>query len=489
MSTPTDTSRRSRGPGWRGVRARTTVAATAVVAIVFAVGGVLLTLALRASLMDAAETTAENRAEEIADAWDRGEQGEQSGDRSDDEDDDEDEFAWQVHDGGTMIASSGPGGAGLPRSGDTTRIDGERYVLARETTDDGPRVVVAASLDDADESVAALVPLLAVSLPLAVLLVAATTWVAAGRALRPVEAIRARTAGIGAGALDQRVPVPRTHDEVARLAVTMNAMLDRLETSSRRQQQFVSDTSHELRSPLASLRQTAEVARTHPDAIPAHEVTEIVLDETARMQHLVEQMLVLTRTEEGAASRPRAELDVDDLLLTEASRLRRERPDLGVDTAGVHPLRVVGDAAALAQVVRNLVDNAARHARSTVVLAGAAAGDQVIFEVADDGRGIAVEDRERVFDRFVRLDEARSADSGGSGLGLAIVAEVARAHGGDAWVESTSDGGARFRVRLPAHLNDPSDAFSEGSASSSHSGITRRAHRPRTTADDEGAPS
>lgn len=167
------------------------------------------------------------------------------------------------------------------------------------------------------------------------------------------------------------------------------------------------------------------------------------------MQHLVEQMLVLTRTDEGAATRPRSEVDLDDLVLAEAARVRRERPDLSVDTSALVPMRVVGDAPALAQVVRNLVDNAARHARSTLRLGGAATPAWVALSVADDGSGVGVKDRERVFERFVRLDEARARDDGGSGLGLAIVREVAQAHGGSAGVEESEDGGARFVVRLP----------------------------------------
>lgn len=458
-----------RGGRSPGVRARTTAAATLVVALAFAVGAVALVLALGASLRGAAESSAESRAEEIADVIERGgpealatDDSGDSGDSGEDEDDVAD-LAWQVTRGDSLVAASGTGGLTVPRRDGRAELDEDPYVVVTETADapDGTEhvVAVAVSLEEADDSVAALWPLLAVGIPLAVLVVAATTWVAAGRALRPVEAIRTRVAGIGAEALDQRVPVPSSRDEVARLAVTMNAMLERLESSSRRQQQFVSDTSHELRSPLASLRQTAEVARAHPDALEDGELTEAVLEETARMQHLVEQMLVLTRTQEGAAQRRRSEVDLDDLLLTEARRVRRERPDLVVDTSGVAPGRAFGDEPALAQVVRNLVDNAVRHTRTRLDLTcGPGPDGDLLVGVADDGAGVAPADRDRVFERFVRLDEARSRDAGGSGLGLAIVREIARSHGGDAWVvdraagggEVPVDGGAQFVVRLPA---------------------------------------
>ncbi|MDR6175969.1 signal transduction histidine kinase [Nocardioides zeae] len=446
--------------GRAGVRVRTTVAATVVVAIAFALGGLLLALALGRSLSDQAASTAEQRAEEIAAQVERSGPGvldpgaDDPEPTDDDEDDDVEDVTWQVTTGDSLVASSGTGGRSLPRSEGTTRLDGDRYTVAVEDVEhEGTRydVAVAVSLDDASDSVTALVPLLAVGLPVAVLLVGATTWVVTGRALRPVEAIRAQVASIGGDDLAARVPVPPSRDEVARLATTMNGMLERLEHSAEQQRRFVSDTSHELRSPLAGLRQTAEVARSHPAAIDQAELTEAVLEETARMQHLVEQMLVLTRTAEGGGGRRQGDVDLDDLLLAEATRLRRLRPDLAVDSSRVVPARAHGDGPALAQVVRNLADNAARHAAGTVRLSledGASGHVDVVVE--DDGSGVPADDRERVFERFVRLDEARARDDGGSGLGLAIVREVARAHGGDARVEAGDLGGARFVVRLPA---------------------------------------
>lgn len=443
-----------------GVRLRTTLVAAGVVALAFVIGGVALVIAVRASLEGAAASSAEDRAEVIASTI--GTDGVASlpvADRGgEDDDDDVADLAWQVADAnGDAVASSGAGGRDLPRASGVVRLDDDRFVARTEAAraPDGERylVTVAVTLEDAEDSVEALVPVLGVGVPLAVLVVAATTWVVVGRAFAPVRRIRSQVERIGAADLHQRVPVPEAQDEIAGLARTMNAMLDRLEDSAVRQRRFVSDTSHELRSPLAGLRQTAEVARTHPAAVDREELVDTVLEETARLQHLVDQMLVLTRTSEGAAVR-RAEVDLDDLVLAEASRLRRLRPDLQVEVRGVGAARLIGDAAAWGQLVRNLADNAGRHAAGVVRFAltessGSSESSRIELTVEDDGEGIAPADRGRVFERFVRLDEARSRDAGGSGLGLAIVREVARAHGGDASVGESELGGACFRVAVP----------------------------------------
>jgi signal transduction histidine kinase len=223
-------------------------------------------------------------------------------------------------------------------------------------------------------------------------------------------------------------------------------MLARLEAARVRQRQFVGDASHELRSPLASIRQTAEVAKAHPAALPEGELADAVLEEGARMQRLVEQLLLLTRTDEGAVAVAPKDVDLDDLVLDEA---RRARDGVEVDTSSVWPARVRGDGPALAQVVRNLLDNAVRHARSRVVLALREVDDAVELVVEDDGPGVPADQRERIFERFVRLDEARARDAGGSGLGLAIVQEIVRVHGGSVAASASPLGGARFVVRLP----------------------------------------
>jgi signal transduction histidine kinase len=306
---------------------------------------------------------------------------------------------------------------------------------------------VAASLEEVADSTAALATPLLVGLPLLLLLVGGTTWVVASRALAPVERIRREVELITGDRLDRRVPEPGSRDEIGRLARTMNQMLGRLERSRERQQQFVADASHELRSPLAGIRQTAEVARAHPGALPEGELAEAVLEESGRLQRLVEQLLLLTRADEGVVARTQQDVDLDDLALAEAGRV--VRPGLAVDTTRVAAGRVRGDRTALAQVVRNLLDNAARHAERRVAVTVREDGGVVELVVEDDGAGIPEDQRRRVFERFVRLDEARARDTGGSGLGLAIVEEIVTASGGTVETSTSALGGARFVVRLP----------------------------------------
>jgi signal transduction histidine kinase len=283
--------------------------------------------------------------------------------------------------------------------------------------------------------------------PVLVLVVGSVTWWITGRALGPVESIRAEVESISAIDLHRRVPEPETGDEVARLATTMNRMLSRLEASQARQRRFVSDAAHELRSPVASIRQHVEVAIEHPDHASLGDLAEVVHRENLRVERLVDDLLLLARLDEAA---PRAEeqVDLDDLVLAEAARLGAGNA-LTVETGGISAARVVGSPIELGRVVRNLADNAARHARGTVVFTLRDEGDRVVLTVDDDGPGIEPHDRARVFDRFVRLDDARSRDGGGAGLGLAIVRAVAQAYGGTASVGESRLGGASVEVGLP----------------------------------------
>ena len=440
--------------GRASVRVRTTVAAVLVVAVALVLGAFVLVALVRDSLGDGLETTAGQRASTIADQIDASglpaEPREDPGDDSD-ELDDPDDLVWQVSDAdGTVVRTSQPLSRPLPtKDSDAASIPGGEHDYVVVTEDAGEYVVsVAVSLEEVDDSTSALVPPLLVGLPLLLLLVGGTTWLVTGRALAPVERIRREVEQVTGDRLDRRVPEPASRDEIHRLALTMNDMLERLERSSERQRQFVADASHELRSPLAALRQTAEVARAHPGALPEGELETAVLEEGERMQRLVEQLLLLSRADEGVVLRSPRDVDLDDLVLTETGRIRRA--DLAVDVSGVGAGRVRGDESSLSQVVRNLVDNAGRHARSQVAVSVHERAGTVELVVEDDGPGVPGEERTRVFDRFVRLDAARSRDAGGSGLGLAIVAEIVRVHGGSASVESSDLGGARFVVRLPA---------------------------------------
>jgi signal transduction histidine kinase len=278
--------------------------------------------------------------------------------------------------------------------------------------------------------------------------VALATWFAVGRALAPVEAIRREVDKISAAQLNRRVPQPKAHDEIGRLAATMNRMLERLEGARNSQRRFVSDASHELRSPITTIRQHAEVTLAHPDRMTAQELADVVLAEQQRMQSLVEDLLLLARADEHVPL-SREPVDLDDLAFEEGHRLR-STTSKRVDTSGVGVARVQGDADALRRVVRNLGENAARHASSRADIALADLGHDVVLTVDDDGPGIPESERERVLQRFVRLDEARSRDDGGSGLGLSIVDEVVRAHGGSMSITQSPLGGARIQVTLPA---------------------------------------
>lgn len=309
----------------------------------------------------------------------------------------------------------------------------------------GIDVIVSASAEGIELSVDRVRTALWATVPIAMLLTGLITWMLAGRALRPVRLITAQTGRIRAGTLHERVPVPRSRDEVAGLASEMNDMLDRLQRDDRRRRQFVADASHELRSPIAAIHTQAEVALAEsPDGSSA-ELASGVLAEAQRLGSIVDDLLALARHDESLAP-PGTIVDLDDIVLTEAIRQRRVPVDTGRVSAG----RVRGRPDELARVVTHLLDNAARHARSKVEVSLRTNDDAVILIVDDDGPGVPLDDRERIFDRFVRLDEARQRDGGGAGLGLAVVATVVHAAGGTIDVTSSDSGGARFSVLFPA---------------------------------------
>ncbi len=436
------------------VRVRTTLAATIVVGLAMVVGALLLVVVLREHLIDGIKSAVDLRAVDVVTGI---ESGSGTGGLAIDESDDM--LVQVVAADGTVVASS-HNVDGLPP---VVRLGpGESRVIAvpiddtdflatahgAETPDGRLVVVVARTIDTVADSTRTVTRLLAVGLPLMLLVVAAITWAVVGRALAPVEAIRAEVDEISAAQLHRRVPTPPGEDEISRLATTMNRMLARLEQSQARQHRFISDASHELRSPVASIRQHAEVALAHPEGTPTAELAEIVLAENLRVQRLVEDLLLLARADEHALSRDRRPLDLDDIVFDEARRLR-DVTELRVETTGVSAGRVDGDAAGLRRVLRNLGDNASRHARSRVAFALAAENGSLVLAVDDDGPGIPASERAVVLERFVRLDDARARDAGGSGLGLAIVSEVVAAHGGQVTIADSPLGGARVEVRLP----------------------------------------
>jgi signal transduction histidine kinase len=286
-------------------------------------------------------------------------------------------------------------------------------------------------------------------LPVLALLVGSMTWLLNSRSLRPVETIRTETAEIVRRRLGQRLPSNHAQGHTARLASTMNELLDRLDASAVRQRHFVADASHELRSPLATIQTQLEVALAHPEATDWEATAREILRETARMQRVVEDMLLLAQMDEDTVPPRREQVDLDELLLGEARRLR-DRGRVAVDASRVSGARVTGDRDQLTRVVRNLVANAERHAVAQVSLELRTIDGEAELVVADDGPGIPPADRERVFQRFTRLDEARGRGRGGAGLGLAIARQVVGAHGGAIWVtDGGRDAGARLVVRLP----------------------------------------
>ena len=443
------------------MRLRITLVATSVVAVALVLGAVVFWLTLRASLFAELREAAEQDASAIAQQIEAG-GGSFTGI-------DDDRLVQVVDDSGAVIAASedAPRTSLADAAGEVVQTDEGRFVIAVEgiSGDGGGEVVAGRNTESADETLATVTGLLALSVPVLIALVAFTSWIVVGRALSPVERMRQQVDAMSASTLDRRIDEPATDDEIGRLAHTLNGMLDRLQSAQATQRRFISDASHELRSPLTVLRQYAEVARDHPERITAGELADAVLDEGGRLERLVQGMLVLARADEGALHLNEVDVDLDDLLLDEARRVRSggtgeagaaDVAPLTVDTSGIGAARVRGDVGLLRQLVRNLVDNAARHARTRIALAVAPSTDgaSVVLAVADDGDGIAPADRERVFERFVRLDDARARDTGGSGLGLAIVGEIAALHGGAVRIDDGLEGrGARVTVTIPAQAS------------------------------------
>jgi signal transduction histidine kinase len=356
--------------------------------------------------------------------------------------------------GGSGSDDDSGGGSGGGSASDDASVSPQASTAPVETVTTEYAVVAARSLGEASAASSASLVTLGIAIPVALLVLGVTTWLVVGRALRPVESMRREVDSVTAQSLSHRLPDPGGSDEIARLAHTLNGMLDRLDSSATAQRRFVGDASHELKTPLATIRQHAEVALRHPGSIDGVALAGTVLGEEARLTALVQGLLVLARADEGALGVTRRPVDLDDLVLAETARLRDAPPvagrgPLGVDATAVGPARVDGDEGLLGQVVHNLVANAARHADSRVAVALAERDGRVELIVDDDGAGVAEADRERVFERFVRLDEARARDSGGSGLGLAIVREIVRVHGGAVSVTASPLGGARFVVTLP----------------------------------------
>jgi signal transduction histidine kinase len=361
-------------------------------------------------------------------------------------------------------ASTGPapGSAASPSTG--TGTTAARASSLSVPTPEGTFLLQATpDLAAVNSVLSTITQLLLASIPLVLLLVAALTWAAMGRAMRPVEAIRAEFAEITTHDLHRRVPDPRSGDEVSRLADTMNTTLDQLQRAVARLRTFTSDASHELRSPLTTLRTRLELAVARPDRADWPDTGREALRDAEQLQEIVEDLLLLARLDTGQLH-GRERVALTDLVRTVAGQRVRDRR-LVVDDLAPHPARVLGSRVALARLLANLLDNAARHADSTVAVTLEAHEDLLTVAVSDDGPGIPEQDRERVFDRFTRLDGARTRDSAagtaGTGLGLAIARDIATAHGGTLTAEAPTAGrptGARLLLTLPTDDPAPGSA-------------------------------
>jgi signal transduction histidine kinase len=296
-------------------------------------------------------------------------------------------------------------------------------------------------LDDVRASVATLVNALWWGTPVLVLLVGLAAWLLVGRALRPVEQLRASVETISTSTLEQRIDVPPSHDEVARLATTMNTMLERLQRSRDHERRFVSDASHELRSPLASIRAQLEVAGEQGGA------NEGVLADTIRLERIVGNLMELARSDEAAAL-PGTAIALDIVVADEITAVQRSS-SIAISAVGIDDTVVSGRSDALARVARNLLDNAVRHARGRVDVTLHHDNGWAELTVDDDGPGVPAEAEQWIFDRFARLDGSRDRSTGGVGLGLAVVRAVVEHHGGTVGCARSPLGGARFLVRLP----------------------------------------
>ncbi|WP_205315287.1 sensor histidine kinase [Nonomuraea lactucae] len=454
------------------VRVRATLAATLVVAAALGAAAVVLVMALRGSLQASADAEAARRAAAVAPYAGRiavpAEPLVAVSSTVPTEWDAPPVVASQPSDPSEAVSKSGGGaepGSGTERSeppagkqfGDPDLVltkdsatvvaawaePGEYAVAAVDvTTRSGPATLWSrVSLAGAEQALRALNGALLPGLPALLLVVAGMTWFSVGRALKPVAAIRAKVADITARDLHQRVPVPRSRDEIAELATTVNGTLDRLETAVGTHKRFVADAAHELRSPIATLRARLELAQPS-------ELTREALADIERLQALAGDLLLLARLDAGEPPRT-DDLDLGQVAAEESLRIRR-RPELRVELDIEPDVVIQGSHGHLARLVTNLVDNAVRHAATTVKVRVRLNGDQAVLNVLDDGPGIPPDKREAVFDRFTRLDEARARDAGGAGLGLPIARDIAALHAGTL---SAVDGG--FLARFPAHRPAP----------------------------------
>lgn len=382
--------------------------------------------------------------------------------------DDDDEGLAQIVRGGVVLAASENiegeppidiRSPGEPYASDELPVAGEFLVLVDEFEINGVPVtlVVATSLEDINQTTRIVALALLVGGPLLLALVATIVWRVVGRALRPVERISSDVEAISGQALTKRVSVPASDDEIRHLASTMNSMLTRLEESAERQGRFVSDASHELRTPIAIIRHELDVATAHPEFADWPEVAAVVLEEDLRMQRLVDDLLWLAQADGGVRPDRNDLLDLDDLVGRVLS-LNHHDSSIDFDLSGISAGQVRGNADELGRIITILTNNAVRHANSVVVIAVESIDGTVRLHVDDDGEGVPTGSEAKIFERFGRADESRARAHGGAGLGLAIATEIAHAHDATLTLSESPFGGARFTLTM----NDARTTASSG---------------------------
>ncbi|MFD9958072.1 ATP-binding protein [Amycolatopsis sp. NPDC058986] len=449
-----------------GVRMRTTAVAVFVLALAMVVAGVLVVLLLENSLdrnvTESARSTGLQVARQLAKVGAAGLSDTgvaATGDA---------EAVTQVLDARGRPATSDPAIADHPPITDARPAPGQEIVETRSLDihgdvssyrtvsrlvngPGGPYTVISArSLVPVTEASTRLTLLLAlIALPL-LGISGLAVYRSVGSALVPVERMRRTVAEVSTRDLSARVALPPGSDEVHRLAATLNSMLDRLASAQAAQRRFVADASHELRSPLSTISAALDVSSRHPESMGTDELVPVISRETARLRELVDDLLMLARTDDATDRPSRTEVDMDDIVRAEAERVRGEST-LEIEVRA-WPAKVHGSEAQLRRAVRNLVDNAREHAKERIRVSSSVLDDRTVIEVGDDGPGVAPADRERIFERFVRLDASRQRYHGGTGLGLSIVAGIAARHGGRAYYADEVEPnypGAHFRIELP----------------------------------------
>jgi signal transduction histidine kinase len=445
--------------GWwrrRSLRARLTLTTSAGLAVALAVAAVLLLNALRLSLNRALDDSARQGAVEVATLIDQDRLPDPVPVAAG-------TITVQVLDAQGRITDVSPGADRLvpllppaqaqraARTGQARMLPGPPLGMPSmlrvvAVSADGGQVVLAAEpYAQVSDSLATLARALLIGTPLLFGLLALVTWLVTGYTLRPIAELRRGAAEVTETGVPRDLPVPLARDEVRSLAVTLNDMLSRLADAQQRQRDLVSDTAHELRSPIASIRAQLEVALDHPDGLDWKETARDVHADTLRLARLTENLLLLARLDEHRIRR--SPVDLAAVCGSVAGRYGAARVPVRADAPA--SCVVTGDPDALSRLLVNLLDNAVRHAASQVCASVRGQDGWAVLEVTDDGPGIPAEDTERAFGRFSRLDDARSRDGDhGAGLGLAIVQATAQAHGGSVTLDDAGPG-LRATVRLP----------------------------------------